>query len=72
MSTKVEVMIPGNVWKILVKVGDEVHAGDVLFILEVMKTEVPHPAPIAGKITQILIDEGQIVDAAATAIVIGT
>ena len=63
MSKQVEVMIPGNVWKILVKVGDEVHAGDVLFILEVMKTEVPHPAPIAGKIKDVLIEEGQIVSA---------
>ena len=41
---------PGNVWKVLVKVGDTVKAGDTLFILEVMKTEVPHDAESNGKI----------------------
>ena len=38
---------PGNVWKVLVKEGDSVAVGDTLFILEVMKTEVPHEAESA-------------------------
>ena len=38
MAETVETMVPGNVWKVLVKPGDKVKAGDVLFILEVMKT----------------------------------
>ena len=44
MAEQVITEAPGNVWKVLVKSGDTVKAGDVLFILEVMKTEVPHPA----------------------------
>ncbi|GGI74213.1 hypothetical protein GCM10007978_09950 [Shewanella hanedai] len=68
MAEQVEVKIPGSVWKVLVEVGDKVEAGDVLFILEVMKTEVPHEAPIAGEITKIFIGEGSIVDAQDPAI----
>ena len=48
---------PGNVWKVLVKEGDSVAVGDTLFILEVMKTEVPHEAESAGKITKLHISE---------------
>jgi len=48
MAEEVTTQVPGNVWKVLVKTGDQVKAGDVLFILEVMKTEVPHAAGVAG------------------------
>ena len=37
MSTEVLTSVPGNIWKVLVEVGDEVSEGDVLFIMEVMK-----------------------------------
>ena len=40
MAEQVTTQVPGNVWKVLVKPGDAVKSGDVLFILEVMKTEV--------------------------------
>lgn len=48
MAEQVMTQAPGNVWKVLVKEGDQVKAGDVLFILEVMKTEAPTPprAPV--------------------------
>ena len=59
MAETIETMVPGNVWKVLVKPGDKVKAGDVLFILEVMKTEVPHPAGAAGTIKAVHITEGQ-------------
>ncbi len=68
MAETIETIAPGNVWKILVKVGDEVAEGDVLFILELMKTEVPHLAPRAGKIAAILIAEGHPVEAGDRAI----
>ena len=42
MAEEILTQAPGNVWKVLVKEGDSVKAGDTLFILEVMKTEVPH------------------------------
>jgi biotin carboxyl carrier protein len=69
MAEKIETMVPGNVWKVLVKPGDKVSAGDTLFILEVMKTEVPHTASAAGTVTAVHIAEGQEgVDAGALAV----
>ena len=46
MTTEVLTSVPGNIWKVLVEVGDEVNEGDVLFIMEVMKSEVNHNAPV--------------------------
>lgn len=48
----------GNIWKILVKVGDKVESGQVLFIMEVMKMEVEHEADCKGVIKEIHIKEG--------------
>ncbi len=59
MAQKIETQIPGNVWKVLVKPGDAVKSGDVLFILEVMKTEVPHAAEADGTVSAVHIEEGQ-------------
>ena len=50
MSTEVLTSVPGNIWKVLVEVGDHVNEGDVLFIMEVMKSEVNHNAPILSLI----------------------
>lgn len=70
MSEKVVTQVAGNVWKVLVKPGDEVKEGDTLFILELMKTEVPHTAPQSGRVAAVLIGEGDSVDAEQDAIVI--
>ncbi|WP_296596788.1 biotin/lipoyl-containing protein, partial [Phenylobacterium sp.] len=45
-----------------VKVGDTVEAGQTLFIVEAMKTMNPIPAPRAGKIVEILVDDAQPVE----------
>ena len=58
MAHEVRTQVPGNVWKVLVKTGDAVKAGDVLFILEVMKTEVPHEAEADGTVTAVNIADG--------------
>jgi biotin carboxyl carrier protein len=72
MAEQVSTMTPGNVWKVLVKPGDKVKAGDVLFILEVMKTEVPHAAEGDGTVKAVHITEGQEgVDAGMLAVEIG-
>ena len=55
MATEVLTSVPGNIWKVLVNVGDTVNEGDVLFIMEVMKSEVNHNAPIGGTIIEINI-----------------
>ena len=59
MATEVLTSVPGNIWKVLVNVGDTVNEGDVLFIMEVMKSEVNHNAPIGGTIIEINIHNYQ-------------
>jgi acetyl-CoA carboxylase biotin carboxyl carrier protein len=71
MATNVPAHITGTVWKIEVKVGDEVSEGQVLVILESMKMEMPVEAPEGGKVTAIAVAEGQAVDEGVTLIVLG-
>jgi len=59
MAEEVITETPGNVWKVLVKPGDRVQPGAALFIMEVMKTEVPHNATSAGTVKAVHITEGQ-------------
>ena len=71
MSERVETQVPGNMWKVLVKPGDVVKAGDTLFIMEVMKTEVPHVAGVDGTVTDVRVSEGEEgLDAGILAVVI--
>jgi len=55
----VEAHITGTVWKIEVKVGDDVTDGDTLVILESMKMEMPVEAEDDGKVAEIRCEEGQ-------------
>ena len=59
MATIVRAHITGTVWKILVKVGDEVEEEDVLSILESMKMEMPIEADFDGTVTAVHATEGQ-------------
>jgi acetyl-CoA carboxylase biotin carboxyl carrier protein len=59
---EVEAHITGTVWKIEVKVGDNVDEGDTVVILESMKMEMPVEAEDAGKVSEILCEEGQAVN----------
>jgi acetyl-CoA carboxylase biotin carboxyl carrier protein len=59
---EVEAHITGTVWKIEVKVGDNVDEGDTVVILESMKMEMPVEAEDAGKVAEILCEEGQAVN----------
>jgi len=45
-----------------IKVGDQVSAGQTLLIIEAMKTMNPIPAPAAGVVLQILVEDGQPVE----------
>ena len=45
-----------------VKVGDTVTAGQTLMIVEAMKTMNPIPAPKAGKVVEVLVEDGQPVE----------
>ena len=50
-----------NVWKVVVKQGDAVQAGDPLVILESMKMEIPVESPTDGTVRQIKVVEGGVV-----------
>ena len=48
--------------KAFVAVGDAVAAGDTLLIVEAMKVMNPIVSPRAGKVTQLMVDNGQPVE----------
>lgn len=52
----------GTVWKILVKVGDKVEAGQDVLILESMKMEIPITAERTGTVRNIKVGEGDFVN----------
>ena len=71
MTTEVTTTVPGNIWKVLVKEGDQVKKGDTLFIMEVMKTEVNHDSPVDGKVTKVnIVNDQEGLDPGTIAIVI--
>src|ERR1700761_8437161 len=47
-SEPVEAPLGGSVWKLLVKPGDRVERGEVIAVIEAMKTECDVPSPEAG------------------------
>ena len=57
MKVKVTSEISGQVWKVVVSVGDELAADDVIIILESMKMEIPILAPRAGKLAALHVNE---------------
>jgi len=58
MSEEITAPLAGKIWKILVKVGDQVQVEDELMILEAMKMENPVYTPVDGKIAEIKVSEG--------------
>ena len=70
MSTEIRLETGGSVWKLLVKNGDKVGPGDTLFIMEVMKMEVPYEAPHDGEVSGLNIAEGDVVEEEHLAMVI--
>lgn len=57
----VKAVLAGNVHKVMVKVGDEVSAGQALLVVEAMKMETQVSAPKAGKIHDIFVRESDTV-----------
>ncbi|MED4072069.1 acetyl-CoA carboxylase biotin carboxyl carrier protein subunit [Priestia endophytica] len=52
----------GNVWKVLVKVGDQVEEGQDVVILESMKMEIPIAAELDGTVKEVKVNEGDFVN----------
>lgn len=51
----------GSLWKLVVKVGDQVEAGQEVAILESMKMEIPIVSEGSGAVEAILKNEGDFV-----------
>ncbi|MBG9812513.1 acetyl-CoA carboxylase [Bacillus endophyticus] len=52
----------GNIWKVLVKVGDQVEEGQDVVILESMKMEIPIAAEFDGTVKEVKVNEGDFVN----------
>jgi acetyl-CoA carboxylase biotin carboxyl carrier protein len=59
MPKDVHAHITGTVWKIEVKVGQQVSEGQTVVILESMKMEMPVEAPAAGVVRELRVKEGE-------------
>ena len=53
--------LTGNLWKIVVREGQQVGVDETLMVLESMKMEIPVNAPKAGRVSRIHVQEGQTV-----------
>ena len=53
--------LAGNIWKVLVKAGQNIQEGDVVVILEAMKMETEIRAARAGVVSAVQVKEGDAV-----------
>jgi len=51
-----------SVWKVVASAGDRVGPNDTLVILESMKMEIPVPAEVAGVVSEMTVNEGDVVN----------
>ena len=63
--------LAGNIFKIIVKPGDQVQSGDVVVVLEAMKMETEIRAASAGQVQEVCVQEGDSVSAGATLVTLG-
>lgn len=68
---EVKASMAGNMWKIVVKVGDHVEAGTDVAILESMKMEIPIESTGDGIVKSVAFAEGDFVQEGAVVITIG-
>ncbi len=59
---EVVALMAGNVWKIVVQVGDVVEEGQDVVILESMKMEIPVSSQVSGVVKAIRVQEGDFVN----------
>lgn len=67
---KIEAIMPGKIVSVKVKVGDVVTEGQGVAVLEAMKMENELVSPKAGKVTEVLVKEGQSVESGAIMVVV--
>jgi urea carboxylase len=56
--------VSGSVWRVLVRVGQAVKAGETLVLVESMKMELPVSAPADGVVEELRCAEGRAVQVA--------
>ena len=61
----VKAPMPGNILDVRVSAGQNVKAGDILFILEAMKMENEIVATKDGTLTSVCVSKGQVVETGA-------
>lgn len=67
---EIKASMAGTMWKIVVKEGDQVKAGEDVAILESMKMEIPHAAEQDGTVKEIKVKEGDFINEGDVIIVI--
>ena len=67
----VEAHITGTVWKVEVEVGQEIAEGDTVVILESMKMEIPVLCETSGTVSQLAVNEGDVIQTGDLIAVIG-
>jgi len=66
----VEIPLTGTIIEVLVSKDSTVSEGDVICTLDSMKMENPILAPVGGKVTEIKLSPGQVVEAGELAAII--
>jgi acetyl-CoA carboxylase biotin carboxyl carrier protein len=68
--SEVVASMAGNVWKVLVKVGDQIEEDQDVVILESMKMEIPIAAEFDGTVKEVKVNEGDFVNEGDVIVVI--
>jgi acetyl-CoA carboxylase biotin carboxyl carrier protein len=71
MAEEIRAEMVANVWKVVAATGDAVTEGDTLVILESMKMEIPVLAESDGTVSQLAVNEGDVVQEGDLIAVIG-
>jgi acetyl-CoA carboxylase biotin carboxyl carrier protein len=61
MADEIRAEMVANVWKVVTSPGATVAEGDTLVILESMKMEIPVIAETDGTVSQLAVNEGDVV-----------
>lgn len=59
---KIIAEVAGKVWKIEAQPGARLAADEVILVLESMKMEIPVTAPRAGRLVELHVREGEMVE----------
>ena len=70
-GTSVKAPLPGTITDIRVQIGQQVNAGDIVLVLEAMKMQNNIEAETTGKVTSILVKQGDSVMEGTVLLTIG-